>query len=125
MHESILVGQGHQISFLPREQWEHHLAQVPEHGKKRLSFMSETHHLIRNYVVRRLPQAGKPINPADISVDLDLNVEAVAGILDELEQELFFLVRNRRGAVSWAFPVTVETTPHRMTFESGEQVFAA
>lgn len=125
MHESILVGQGDHFSSLPREQWEHHLAQVPEHGKKRLSFMSGTHHLIRNYVVRKLPQAGKPLDPADIAVDLDLNIDVVTGILDELEQMLLFLVRNDRGAVAWAFPVTIEPTPHQLIFDSGERIYAA
>ena len=46
-------------------------------------------------------------------------------ILDELEQNLVFLVRNEQGAVSWAFPVTVEPTPHRLTFSTGEQIYAA
>jgi hypothetical protein len=49
----------------------------------------------------------------------------VATILDELEARLFFLVRNERGEVSWAFPVTSEKTPHLLTFSSGEKVHAA
>lgn len=125
MHETILVGQGDQISSLPRAQWEHHLAQVPEHGKQRLGFMSKTHHRIRNYVVKNLPRVGKPLKPADIASDLDLDVDEVGDILDELERELFFLVRDSSAAVSWAFPVTAGPTPHHMTFESGEQVYAA
>jgi hypothetical protein len=125
MHESILVGQGDQISSLPAEHWEHHLAQAPEHGKQRLAFMSKTHHLIRDYVVRNLPKVGKPLQLADIASDLDLEVDEVGAILDELERRLFFLVRNSRDAVSWAFPVTVEPTPYRLAFDSGEEVYAA
>jgi hypothetical protein len=56
---------------------------------------------------------------------LQLPLARVHTILDELEQQLFFLVRNAQGAVSWAFPVTVDATPHRLTFSTGEQVFAA
>jgi hypothetical protein len=56
---------------------------------------------------------------------LKLGLDQVDTILDELEQKLFFLVRNAQGAVSWAYPVTVETTPHRLTFKSGEQLYAA
>jgi hypothetical protein len=46
-------------------------------------------------------------------------------VLEELEAQLFFLVRNDRGAVSWAFPVTVDPTPHRLIFHTGEQLYAA
>lgn len=49
----------------------------------------------------------------------------VAAILAELEKHLFFLARNREGEVSWAFPVTVEKTAHRLSFSSGEKIFGA
>jgi len=46
-------------------------------------------------------------------------------ILDDLEGNLFFLVRNERGHVSWAFPVTAEQTRHRLRFSTGERIYAA
>ena len=46
-------------------------------------------------------------------------------ILDDLENNLFFLVRNEQGEISWAFPVTVEETPHKLTFSTGEKLNAA
>jgi hypothetical protein len=45
--------------------------------------------------------------------------------LDELEQHMTFLFRNAQGDVVWAYPVTVEQTPHRITFDTGEQLYAA
>jgi hypothetical protein len=36
-----------------------------------------------------------------------------------------FLFRNEEGAVTWAYPVTVERTPHRVSLSTGEQVYAA
>jgi hypothetical protein len=36
-----------------------------------------------------------------------------------------FLFRNEQGAVAWAYPVTVDRTPHYVTFSTGEQVYAA
>jgi hypothetical protein len=56
---------------------------------------------------------------------LGLSLDRTKTILDELERNLFFLVRNAAGAVSWAFPITVEPTPHRLEFDSGHEVFAA
>ena len=125
MNETILLGQGRQITGIPRREWEKHLAAAPEHGKSRLNFMSEEHHLVRYFVVRELPRVGEPIRPEFIAKALKLPLDRTNAILDELEKNLFFLVRNEQGAVSWAFPVTVDPTPHHLTFSTGEQVYAA
>jgi hypothetical protein len=125
MGETILLGRGRQITRIPREEWEKHLSQAPQHSRTRLSFMSEEHHLVRYFVVRELPRTGEPIRPELISQKLSLPLARVNAILDELEKNLFFLVRNGRGAVSWAFPVTADSTPHHLTFSTGEQLYAA
>jgi len=52
-------------------------------------------------------------------------MERVKSILEELERKLFFLVRNEQGAVSWAYPMTVETTPHKLSLASGERLYGA
>jgi hypothetical protein len=49
----------------------------------------------------------------------------VNDVLDELERRMTFLFRNQAGAVAWAYPVTVDVTPHHVTFSTGEQVYAA
>jgi hypothetical protein len=125
MSETILLGRGRQIIRIPREKWEKHLSQAPQHGEARLGFMSEEHHLVRYFAVRELPRTGEPIQPEFISQRLNLPLVRVNAILDELEKNLFFLVRNRQGAVSWAFPVTADNTPHHLTFSTGEQLYAA
>ena len=91
-----------------------------------LAFMTPRHHAVRNFVVRELPgNHGRPLTPAQIANALGFPVEMTAGILDELERHLFFLVRDRRGNVSWAFPVTCDRTPHRLRFSTGERIFGA
>ena len=42
-----------------------------------------------------------------------------------LERRLIFLFRPGGRDVVWAYPITVEQTPHRMTFSSGERLWAA
>lgn len=121
----ILFGRDRQISEIPRQMWEGHLAGAPDHSKHRLSFMSEDHHRVRYFVVRELPAHGAPIEPGMISQALQLPLEQVGVILDELEKNLVFLVRDEQEAVAWAFPVTVEPTPHRLEFSTGEQLYAA
>ena len=125
MSGTILIGRGHQIIKVPRKEWEKHLSAVPQHSEARLGFMSEEHHLVRYFVVRELPRTGEPMPPEFISQKLKLPLARIDAILDELERTLFFLVRNEHGAVSWAYPVTVDTTPHHLTFSTGEQLYAA
>ena len=125
MSETVLLGQGRQIVELPRKTWEGHLSQAPQHSETRLGFMSEEHHLVRYFVVRELPSIGKPMQTEFISQSLKLPVVRVNTILDELEKNLFFLVRNSQGAVIWAYPVTVEKTPHELSFSTGERLYGA
>lgn len=125
MSQAILLGRDRQISEIPRASWEEHLAQAPQHGQTRLSFMSEEHHQIRYFVVKELLNRGKPIEPEVISQSLQVPLVRVKAILNELERKLFFLVRNEQDAVSWAYPVTAEPTPHHLTFSTGERLYGA
>ena len=50
---------------------------------------------------------------------------SVTEILDDLERNLTYLYRNPEGMVAWAYPVTVDQTPHALTFSTGERLFAA
>lgn len=120
MDDSVLLGLGRYMIPIPRLVW-----QKQVHGDARLDFMSEEHHRIRNFVVMELPRAGKPLSPQFIAQELNLPLAQVIGILDELEKHMTFLFRNEQGAVAWAYPVTVDHTPHHMTFSTGEQVYAA
>jgi hypothetical protein len=125
MSENILLGQDRQISEIPRAMWEQHLAQASQHGKTRLSFMTEEHHQVRCFMVKELVDRGKPIEAEVISQALQLPVVRVRAVLDELERKLFFLVRNEQGAVSWAYPVTTDPTPHRLAFSTGTRLYSA
>ncbi len=125
MNETILLGQGRQTIKIPRQKWEEHLSQAPLHSETRHSFMTEEHHRVRYFVVRELPRVGAPLQPEFIAEKLDLPLARVNAILDELEKNLVFLVRNGQGMVSWAFPVTVESTPHELIFGTGERLYGA
>ena len=125
MNETVLLGRGQEIIPLPRAVWEQHLAGAPEHGRSRLAFMTGDHHRVRYFVVRELPRVGAALSPAFIAGALDLPQEQVRQILIDLEQNLFFLWRDEAGSVAWAYPVTVERTPHRIHFSSGERLYGA
>jgi hypothetical protein len=125
MEEKILLGRDRKIVEIPRSLWEQHLAQIPQHSQDRLNFMTEAHHRIRYFVVRELVNRQAPIEPEFISKALEMPLKQVNFILEELEHKLFFVVRNEQGAVAWAYPVTVEATPHRLIFNSGERLYGA
>jgi len=125
MEDKILLGRDQQILEIPQTMWKQHLAQAPQDSQARLSFMTDAHHQIRYFVVRELVNRQKPIEPEFISDRLNIPLEQVKGILEELERKLFFLVRNEQGAVAWAYPVTVETTPHRLNLSTGERLYGA
>jgi hypothetical protein len=125
MEEIIFLGREKELQKVPQAMWKQHLAEIPQHASARLSFMTGAHHRVRNFVVKELALRQQPIEPKLISETLILPPDQVVNILDELEMKLFFLVRNEHGAVTWAYPVTVEPTPHRLTFKSGERLYAA
>ena len=125
MKENILVSAGNQLTEIPREIWEQHEEQTLQDISKVLGFMTKAHYLIRYFVVQELPRLGKPIPPELISEALKIPIARTIEILDDLEKNLFFLVRNERGEISWAFPVTADKTPHQLTFSTGERLNAA
>lgn len=100
-----------------------------EHEKRSheaaMGFMQEDHRRVHHFVVRQLPEYEKPLSPEVIARNTGLGQDRVVSILDDLEKHMTFLFRNRQGEVMWAYPVTVERTPHHLTFSSGEQIYAA
>ena len=120
MDKSLLLGVGRHTLPIPRLIWQRHVQ-----GAAQLDFMTEDHHRIRNFVVTQLPRSGEPLAPEVIAQALELPHDRVVAILDDLEKHMTFLFRDEGGAVEWAYPVTVDETPHRLTFSTGEQVNAA
>ncbi len=125
MEEFVLSIAENQFSEIPRELWEQHVKQTAQEIPNILGFMTEDHHLIRYFVVSQLPRIGKPIPPERIAEELDLSFSKTTEILDDLEKNLFFLVRNNKGEVLWAYPVSADKTPHELTFNTGEKINAA
>jgi hypothetical protein len=125
MQKTVLLARGNQVTEIPQKMWEQHLALVPQHSSGRLSFMSDEHHQVRNWVVQELLRRGAPVPAEAIAQAVTLSRQRVQTILDELEAQLFFVVRDGQGAVSWAYPVTAVPTPHSLTFSTGERLYGA
>jgi len=121
----VYLGIRGQMVPIPAALWKGMITRSAKGVAQSLGFMTEKHHLVRDFVVRELPYIAEPISPELISQRLNLPVDQVNQILEELEKQLRFLFRNEYGAVIWAYPVTVANTPHHVTFSTGEHVQAA
>ncbi|MDR3574015.1 MAG: hypothetical protein P4L50_09145 [Anaerolineaceae bacterium] len=125
MSDELLLSIWRYLLPVPQPIWRKEISGRTGSISASLSFMQPDHHRVHNFVVRELPKVGKPLPAGLIAQELDMPVERVVVILDDLESHMTFLYRNNQGAVSWAYPVTVERTPHRLTFSSGELLYAA
>ncbi|MBW2264518.1 MAG: hypothetical protein JRG91_21340 [Deltaproteobacteria bacterium] len=125
MSNRLLKGFWKLMIPIPGPLWKSRIAAARKMIQANLAFMSEDHHAVRNFVVRELPTHGKPLPPTLIAERLDLDISRVKSILQELEEHMTFLFRNDDGHVAWAYPVTADETPHRLTFSSGETLYAA
>ena len=125
MAQKVLLGKGRHFEEIPRDSWEEEVAIRSQHIPAVLDFMTREHHLVRNMVVKEIAHKAGPVSSEKISTRLNMSPSQVNDLLDDLEKNLFFLVRDSRGDVSWAFPVTAEETPHKLTFNTGEIPHAA
>ena len=125
MSNSLLIRRKRRTSRIPPVIWKHNVRSEAKRAGTRLEFMGSAHHRVRTFVVTELPRAQRSLSPETIAVGVGLETERVLEILDELETQLTFLYRRDGRNVDWAYPVTVEETPHRVTLDSGERFFGA
>jgi hypothetical protein len=124
--DTLLLGRGRLLERVPAEDWQRNLVAIPGGMAPRLAFMTADHRTVRNAAVLHLPRnQRRPLSIRQLSRTCALPESRVDQVLIELQKNLFFLVRNRRGGVVWAFPITVERTPHHLTFSSGERLWGA
>jgi hypothetical protein len=125
MQNKLMMGLWRYIINVPSFLWEMQIAMAAKKFEKEHSFMTEPHREVHHFVVRELPRIGRPMPPDFIAKNLDMSEGRVNAILDDLETHMTFLFRNKYREVIWAYPVTVEKTPHHVSFHSGETLYAA
>jgi hypothetical protein len=125
MQKKLMIGFWRYILKAPPFLWEKHISKARKRFEAEYGLLSKEHRLLHHFVVRELAYVGEPLSPAYIAEKCDLPIERVEDILDELEKRMTFLFRNEDRHVLWAYPVTVEKTPHHLSFSTGEQLYAA
>ena len=125
MRDKLMLGLWRYMIKVPPFLWKKQISKARKKFEAENSFMTKEHGLVHHLVVRELPYAGKPLSPEYIADKLILPITRVKTILDDLEKRMTFLFRNKKGEVVWAYPVTVDKTPHHLTFSTGERLYAA
>ena len=125
MQNKLMTGLGRYTINVPPFIWEKQIYKAKEKFEKEFGYLSKEHRLVHHFVVKELPFHGKPLTPEYIADHLKMAADVINVLLDNLEKRKTFLYRNSDKNVVWAYPVTVEKTPHRITFDSGEQLYAA
>ena len=125
MKNRLMSGIWRYMLSVPPFLWEKQVEKSRKKIEAALDFMSPDHRKAHHFVVGELPRVGKPMSPDFIASEMGLPPDRVKTILDDLEKHMTFLFRNEEGAVVWAYPITVDKTPHHLTFSTGEQLYAA
>jgi len=125
MKQKLMIGFWRCILNVPSFLWKKQIFKAKKKFETELAFMSEEHRLVHHFVVKELTYVSKPLSPNFVANKLRLAVDRVNIILDDLEQHMTFIFRNSLKEVVWAYPVTVEKTPHHLTFHTEEQLYAA
>ena len=123
---TVLIARNNTFERVDETAWRDAVAAHVTHMPQRLAFMTPSHHRVRNAAVLGLPRnGGRPLSMAQLAAAAGVPEADTRAIAAELERNLFFVVRGGADDISWAFPVTSDPTPHRLTFASGESIFGA
>jgi hypothetical protein len=125
MKNKLMVGFWKLIINVPSFLWEKQIAAAKRKFEKENKFITEDHRQIHHFIVKELPYLAKPMQPDYIAERIDLPIRRVKSIIEDLDEHMTFICRNSNGEIVWAYPVTVEKTPHHITFNTGEQLYAA
>jgi DprA winged helix domain len=122
---AVLLGRGAELVPLDEGEWWRALQAHAPHARRRFEALPPLHRRLRRSAVLRLVATGRPVPAEALAAESGAPLSQVVAALAELESRLFFLVRDGGGAVSWAFPVTADATPHHLAFSTGERLDAA
>jgi hypothetical protein len=121
----VLLGIGHRIFPAPVFMSIRETTKMAKNMKIRINKISEEKKRIHHFVVKELANTGQPISLALIARALAIPMDRVSALVDEMEKDKSFFNRYHSEGINWAYPVTADKTPHRITFSTGEQVNAA
>lgn len=124
MSDRILLGLGRAMIPIPGWLWRRAVAAGARKTRAGMGFMTPDHHRLRDFTVVELARRGATLTAESIARELSSSLERTKAIVDELERHLTYLFRGDGDAVTWAYPVTIATTPHHAVFTTGEEAYS-
>ena len=125
MRKNMMLGLWRYMINVPPFLWEKQIFKMKGKLDKVYGSLSGEHHTVHHSVVRELANEGEPLSPEWVADRMDIPADRVRNILNDLEKGMTFLFRNNKGEVVWAYPGTVERTPHHVSFNTGQELYAA
>jgi len=125
MQNKLMMGLWRFIINVPPFLWKKQIEKGKRAFERACGRLSEEQRAVHHFAVKELPRAQQPLSPDVISEKTGIPVDRVTAALDRLDRGMKILYRNAKGEVTWAYPVTVDETPHRLTFSTGEKLYAA
>ncbi len=125
MGNRIMLGLWRYVINLPQVLIDSQMKKTAKRFEKRYGKMPDEVRKIHHFVVKNLATTGNPLGSRFMSEELDMAEGQVVKALDFLEKKLTYLYRNHACEVTWAYPVTVDKTPHKIEFSTGETLYAA
>jgi len=92
---------------------------------RKTAHISEEERKVHHFVVMTMTETNEPVTAECIAEKLEIPIDRVRGIVDKLEEMKVFFYRYNCLGINWAYPVTTENEPYKMSFSSGEQFNAA
>ncbi len=125
MSNRLMLGLWRYVLYVPPFIWKKQIEKGKKRFEREFGKMPEDFRHVHHFVVKELPCFGKPLPERIISKKLGLPSHRVRQATDYLEKRMTYLYRNESREVVWAYPVTVDKTPHKITFSTGEILYAA
>jgi hypothetical protein len=120
-----MLGLWRYVLHVPPFIWKKQIEKGQKRFEREYGKMPEDVRQVHHFVVKELACFGKPLPELLIAKKIGLPIDSVRQAMDYLEKRMTYLYRNADRAVIWAYPVTVDKTPHKITFSTGEKLYAA
>ena len=125
MSNRLMLGLWRYVLNVPPFIWKKQIEKGKKRFEREYGKMPKDYRDVHHFVVKELPCFGKPLPESIVSKKLGLPIDRVRQAMDYLEKRMTYLYRNKDREVIWAYPVTVDKTPHKITFSTGEKLYAA
>jgi hypothetical protein len=121
----LLLGINRFTLPLPRFIWQKQILDNARGASRAFAHLTPQHQQLRSLAVCELARQGRPLSPDWLAGQMQLPVEQIVQLLNDLEKGMTFLYRRDGENVTWAYPFSVDETPHSVQFEGGEKIYAA